>query len=159
MLDSNDLFYKDFEPQLSHRFYMYIDSVPAYIIKAASKPALSINSITIDHINMKRYVQGKGEWETLPITLYSPINPSGAQSVMEWIRLGYEWTTGRTGYSDFYKKEVTLDAIGPVGDIVEEWVLKGAWITSVNWGKFDWSDDSLINIDATIRYDYAVLNF
>lgn len=159
MLNSDDLFFKDFEPQLSHRFYMYIDGIPSYIIKAATKPSLQINPITIDHVNMKRKVQGKGEWQDITVTLYSPINPSGSQAAIEWIRLGYEWATGRTGYSDFYKKDLTLNAIGPVGDIVEEWILKGAWVSSANWGQFDWATDDLVNIELTITYDFALLSF
>ncbi len=39
--------------------------------------------------------------------------PSGAQSVMEWARLAHESVTGRDGYSDFYKKDLTLDILGP----------------------------------------------
>ncbi len=39
---------------------------------------------------------------------------------MEWIRLGHESVTGRDGYSDFYKKDLTVNVLGPVGDKVEE---------------------------------------
>ena len=28
--------------------------------------------------------------------------------------------TGRDGYSDFYKKDLTVNVLGPVGDIVSE---------------------------------------
>ena len=47
---------------------------------------------------------------------------------MEWVRLSHESVTGRDGYSDFYKKDIRFNALGPVGDIVEEWALKGAYI-------------------------------
>jgi hypothetical protein len=62
------------------------------------------------------------------MTLFDPITPSGAQAVMEWVRLHHESVTGRDGYSDFYKKDLTIDVLGPVGDIVSEWVIKGAFI-------------------------------
>jgi hypothetical protein len=42
---------------------------------------------------------------------------------MEWVRLHHESVTGRDGYSDFYKKEITFNSLGPVGDKVEEWTL------------------------------------
>ena len=53
------------------------------------------------------------------------------QLVMEWVRLHKESVTGRDGYSDFYKKDVTFNVLGLVGDKVEEWTLKGAMIQSL----------------------------
>jgi hypothetical protein len=46
---------------------------------------------------------------------------------MEWVRLSHESVTGRDGYSDFYKKDIRFNALGPVGDVVEEWICKGAY--------------------------------
>ena len=60
------------------------------------------------------------------MTLFDAITPSGAQSVMEWVRLHHESVTGRDGYSDFYKKDMTVNVLGPVGDVVSEWIIKGA---------------------------------
>ena len=51
---------------------------------------------------------------------------------MEWVRLHHESVTGRDGYSDFYKKDITFNSLGPVGDKVEEWTLKGTFIETVN---------------------------
>jgi hypothetical protein len=47
---------------------------------------------------------------------------------MEWVRLSHESVTGRDGYSDFYKKDIRFNALGPVGDVVEEWICKGAYV-------------------------------
>ena len=71
--------------------------------------------------------------------LYDPITPSGAQAVMEWVRLHHESVTGRDGYADFYKKDVTINVLGPVGDKVEEWTGKGAFITEADFGTLDWT--------------------
>ena len=40
--------------------------------------------------------------------------------MIEWVRLHHESVTGRDGYSDFYKKDITFNSLGPVGDKVEE---------------------------------------
>tara|TARA_R100000995_G_scaffold50904_1_gene24591 strand:- start:147 stop:563 length:417 start_codon:yes stop_codon:yes gene_type:complete len=138
---------------------MYIEGVPAYLIKTANRPTITFEEIELDHINVKRYVKGKGAWETLEVTLYDPIVPSGAQAVMEWVRLHKESVTGRDGYSDFYKKDITFNVLGPVGDKVEEWTLKGAMIQSANFGDLDWSVSEPAEITLTLRYDYAILQF
>ena len=79
---------------------------------------------------------------------------------MEWVRLHHESVTGRDGYSDFYKKDLTLDILGPVGDIVSEWVLKGCIITEANFGEYSWDNESTAqNLTMTVQPDYCVLNF
>ena len=43
--------------------------------------------------------------------------------------------------SEVTKKDLTFDVLGPVGDIVSEWVIKGAMITEANFGDYNWDDD------------------
>jgi len=133
LLDPTEIFFTPFEPKLSNRFVMYIESVPAYLIRASGRPSITFNPVVLDHININRKVKGKGNWNDITIKLYDPIVPSAAQAVMEWVRLSHESVTGRDGYSDFYKKDITLHILGPVGDKVEEWTLKGAFILNTNF--------------------------
>ena len=108
---------------------------------------------------MKRYVKGKGAWEPIEITLYDPVVPSGAQAVMEWVRLHKESVTGRDGYSDFYKKDITINLLGPVGDKVEEWTLKGAFIQTAKFSDMDYTGEDLATVDLTLTFDYAILQY
>ena len=159
-IDPNEIFFTPFEPKMANRFIMEIDGIPAYLIKTAQRPQLQLNSVPLDHINVKRYVKGKAEWQPVTVTLYDPIVPSGAQAVMEWVRLHHESVTGRDGYSDFYKKEIKFNLLGPVGDKVEEWVLKGAFIQTANFNDLDFANGTdVADISLTLRYDYAVLSF
>jgi hypothetical protein len=129
------------------------------MVKAASAPSFTDEEVKLDHINSYRKIRGKREWENLDLTLYDPITPSGAQAVMEWARLGYESVTGRAGYSDFYKKDVTLNQLGPVGDIVGEWIIKGAFIVSADFGDYDWSSSDVVDVSLTLAMDYCILNY
>ena len=159
-IDPNEIFFTPFEPKLSNRFIMEIDGIPAYLVKTTGRPNITLNEVALDHINVKRYVKGKAEWQQLTVTLYDPIVPSGAQSVMEWVRLHHESVTGRDGYSDFYKKDITFNVLGPVGDKVEEWVLKGAMIQEANFNDLDYANGTdVVDITLTLRYDYAILQF
>jgi hypothetical protein len=130
------------------------------MVKGVGAVSLTQESIKLNHINVARYVKGKSNWGTIQFTLYDPITPSGAQSVMEWVRLHHESVTGRDGYSDFYKKDLTFNVLGPVGDIVSEWVIKGALITDANFGEYSWDNESTAqSITMTVQPDYCVLNF
>jgi len=159
VLDPNEIMFTAFEPKVQNRFIMYIDGIPSYMVKSVSAPSFTDNVIKLDHINSYRKIRGKREWDNMSLSLYDPITPSGAQAVMEWARLGYESVTGRAGYSDFYKKDVTLNILGPVGDIVGEWIIKGAFVESSNFGDYDWSSDEAINVELNIAMDYCILNY
>lgn len=160
ILDADTMMFTPFEPKVKNRFVMYINDVPAFMVKMANRPSINFEVITVDHINIKRKLQGKGEWQDITLYLYDPIVPSAAQAVMEWVRLGHESLTGRRGYADFYKKDLTLNMLGPVGDVVEQWAIKGALIVSANFGDLDWAAGAdLAMVEMTIAYDYAVLEF
>ena len=159
LLEAQDIMFTPFEPKLKNRFVMQIDGIPAYMIKTANRPQITFDEVTLEHLNVTRWVKGKGRWQTMQCTLYDPIVPSASQAVMEWIRLGHESVTGRDGYSDFYKKDVTINVLGPVGDKVEEWTLKGTWITNANFNDLDWTSNDPAEVTLTLRYDYAILQF
>ena len=159
ILNTNEMMFTAFEPKLQNRFLMFIDGIPAYLIKKISRPSITFGEVVLDHINVKRKIKGKANWENITCDLYDPVTPSGAQAVMEWVRLSHESVTGRDGYSDFYKKEVRFHTLGPVGDVVEEWVLKGAFIQNASFGAGDWSSSAPMEIQLTISMDYAILNY
>ncbi len=159
VVDPNEIMFRAFEPKVQNRFLMFVDGIPSFMIRTAAGPNFTDNSIKLDHLNTYRKIRGKREWGDIDMTLYDPITPSGAQSVMDWARLSYESVTGRAGYSDFYKKDLTLQVLGPVGDIVSEWVIKGAFITDMDQGSFDWATDETVELSLTVAMDYCVLNF
>jgi hypothetical protein len=139
---------------------MYIDGIPSYTVKAMGAITLTQGVVALNHINVRRMVKGKTIWNPIQFTLFDPIQPSGAQAVMEWVRLHHESVTGREGYSDFYKKDLTFNVLGPVGDVISEWIIKGAMITEASFGEYNWDTESTaVNITMTVQPDYCILNF
>ena len=159
LVQEQELFFTAFEPKMKNRFILYMDGVPSYVVKKIARPTLQQEAKALDHINVQRYVKGKSKWGNMQLELYDPIVPSGAQAVMEWVRLHHESVTGRDGYLEFYKKDLTLNILGPVGDKVEEWIIKGAQITQVQFGEMDWATDNQVEFQITIQPDYCVLNY
>ena len=160
VLDPNEIFFTAFEPKQANRFILYMDGIPSFTIKGVSAVTLTQGVVTLEHINVERKVKGKSKWSNVTMTLFDPITPSGAQAVMEWVRLHHESVTGRDGYSDFYKKDLTINVLGPVGDVVSEWILKGSFIVNSNFGEYNWDTaDTAINLSVELSIDYAVLNF
>ena len=108
ILSTDDMLGTLFEPILQHRFVMSIDGIPSYLIKKISGIGFDDGEVIIDHINSYVKFRQKRRWNDITLSLYNPVSPSGAQTVMEWARLGYETVTGRAGYGDFYWKDITF---------------------------------------------------
>ena len=157
--DPNEIFFTPFEPKLKNRFIMEIDGIPAYLVKTMARPSIAFDEVVLDHINTKRYVKGKASWQAITVSLYDPIVPSGAQAVNEWIRLHHESVTGVDGYSSEYKKDITFNLLSPNGEKIEQWIIKGAFLTAANFQDLDFASNEVVDIELTIRYDYAILEF
>lgn len=157
----NEMLADAYEPKRQNRwiFRFNEDVLPAFAARVAAKPSFSVEPITIDYLNAKRYLAGKFEWNTLSIGLYDPIAPSSSQRVMEWVRLSYENLSGRSGYAAFYKKDFSLLALDPVGAEVEEWAIEGAWITEGSFGDLDMASAEASQVDITIRMDRCILRY
>jgi hypothetical protein len=160
ILDTNELMFNNFEPKQPQRFVMYIGGIPTAIIRKTDRPKMTSSVVTVGHINVEKYYKGKSKWEPITVEILDYIVPSGMQLAMEWARLGHESATGRDGYWDMYAKDVTIKLIGPPGDVVEEWTLKGAWQETISPDGLDWqSDGEALKIPMTVRYNYALLQF
>tara|TARA_S200002703_G_scaffold81133_1_gene70022 strand:+ start:10749 stop:11237 length:489 start_codon:yes stop_codon:yes gene_type:complete len=160
VLDSNEIFFTAFEPKQKNRFIMFMDGFPTFMVKGVGAISVENGEVKLNHINVYRKVKGVTTWGDVELTLYDPITPSGAQAIMEWVRLHHESVTGRDGYSDFYKKDLTFNVLGPVGDVVSEWIMKGAFIKAANFGDYSWSEENAASeLTMTVGMDYCVLNF
>jgi len=156
-----DLVWRNYEPKLQNRFWFYLEpgGIPSYTCKATNKPSFNITPVVIDHVNVQRKFKGKIEWQDISLTLYDPISPVSAAAVHEWLLFHHEASTGVDGYAEDYKREIQLDALGPDGEVVETWVLYGAFIANCNFGSLDWSSSEPLTIELTLSYDYAELLF
>ena len=93
------------------------------------------------------------------VTLHDPISPSAAQQVMEWERTCFESVSGRSGYADFYKRDIQIKMLDPVGTVIQLWDVKGAFIKEANFGELTYEGSDMAEITLTIRFDNVVLQY
>jgi len=158
-LSVTDMLPNKFEPKRQFRWVLAMEGIDAFIVKTAARPNISIEEMEIPYINHKRYIAGKSSFETLSVTLHDPIAPSGAQQVMEWIRTHFESVSGRAGYADFYKRDIQLKMLDPIGTVVELWDMKGCFLTAADFGSLDYGASDPSEISLTIRFDNCVLQY
>ena len=148
-----------FTPMMKRQFVFAIEGIDAFLIKTAARPEITTEEVTINWINSTRYVAGKTTFGTLAVTLHDPIAPSGAQQVMEWVRLCFESVSGRAGYPDFYKRDIQLKMLDPVGTVIQLWDIKGAFVTTAGFGELTYEGSDMAEITLTIRFDNCVMQY
>ena len=158
-LSVTDMLPNKFEPKRSYRWVLAIEGIDAFLVSDANRPTITLGEKKIDYINSYRMIGGKLSFGDLSVKLHDPIAPSGAQQVMEWIRTHYESVSGRAGYADFYKRDIQLKMLDPIGTVVELWDIKGAFLTSAGFGSLSYSGEDIMMIDLSIKFDNCVLQF
>ena len=98
-LNVTDMLPNKFEPKRKFRWVFAIEGIDSFLMKTANRPTINTSEQTLNFINSTRYIAGKTTFDTLSVTLYDPIAPSGAQQVMEWCRTHFESVSGRSGYA------------------------------------------------------------
>lgn len=158
-LEVVDMLPNKFEPKRSWRWVLCIEGIDAFLCKTANRPTFETGETEIGWINSTRWVAGKTKPGTMELTLHDGIAPSAAQQVMEWVRLHTESVSGRSGYADFYKRDIQLKMLDPVGTVIELWDIKGAFITNASFGSLDYTSEENVEVSLTLRFDQAVLQY
>ena len=160
-LNVADMLPNKFEPKRKNRFVLAIEGIDSFLIKSTGRPKWSSNTVELPFMNSYRRISnGRAKWDSISVTLYDPIAPSGTQQAMEWIRTHYESVSGRSGYADFYKRDIQIKILDPVGTVVELWDIKGAFLTGVTFGDLDYGDDGTPHeISLDIDFDNCILQF
>lgn len=158
-LDVTEMLPTKFQPIAKRQFVLAIEGVDSFLVKTAARPTITTEEVAINWINSTRYIAGKTTFGTMEVTLHDAIAPSGAQQVMEWIRLCFESVTGRSGYADFYKRDIQLKMLDPVGTVIQLWDIKGAWVQEANFNDVTYEGSDQTEISLTLRFDNAVLQY
>lgn len=156
------------EPKRKNRWILKFDRVPnkadgseplAIDILSANRPSVSTEAQEVHRLNEKYYFASKPTWEPIDCLFYDydKGSNSASQIMYHWFTAIYNPLTGGQGYAIVYKTNATLVVLGPDGKIIEIWDLFGAFPESVNWQELSYEATEPLQVQASIRYDYAVL--
>ena len=151
----DNMLFMYFEPKRKNLFKLVVDGIPAYLVKTAALPNMKVDEIVINYMNSQRKVMGLPSCDNISVTLYDPILPDAAQMLDAWYRLMYDARTGKAGYSQVYKKKMSIVQYGPNGTAVSEWVFEGAFPNAIDYGGIDYTTADPVEVSVTFSYDYA----
>lgn len=141
-------------------------NVPANFVKVASRPNLNIEETEINFLNAKRFLPGKGTWETVTVTYYDVANsgPDDATNIglWEWLASVYDYTgASQSDPNPNVKQSSTRECYSGTGRLLlydgcgnplEQWDMIDCWPQSINFGDLDYSVSDDVTIEVTLRY-------
>lgn len=134
-------------------------NIPEQFIVSGARPKVSNPRQEVPFKNMTTYYKGKTSFEPITYTFRDAIGPAVYQKLHQWQREHTDFVTGRGGYAATYKKNLTLNMEDPTGAVIQRFTLFGCFLTSLDGGDLDMSDDGIANVTIEISYDSYELEF
>lgn len=150
------LFPGPFEPSLQFRYTILSEKMKGLIwyARAAEQPKLENSPLELHHGNGSFFVKGKTKWSPINLRCY---HFEGITLLDFWQYLQqHQIIRFATDFkASIYKHDLRVSVVGPEEFPIATWVLYGAFFEGINFGSMDRGVDDIIEIDLTIRYDYA----
>jgi len=147
----------NFEPQRKFDFEIdFGDDILRLSVSKASLPSGSNEEIELKYGNERVWIAGQANWEASTLEIRDTLDAGTAEILWNWRRQVYDEETGAIGRAATYKRVGSLFLLAPDGSDYREWQLIGCWPQSLKMGDLDMSDNNIVLIEATIRYDRAV---
>jgi hypothetical protein len=149
-----------------------------YLAKTVTKPAYTIGEVEHKFLGNTYYYPGAVTWDPVTATLVNAVEPDGNDLLMTALyKSGYFDPTDQAGFfgagttalgngigPGTVNKSSALAATGDViireidglGLQIGEWTLKSPFITNAKFGDLDYGGEDLLNLEITLRYDYAL---
>lgn len=124
-------------------------------LKSCSTPQVSQGEITINRGASAIKFAGKPTFSDISISAYDYIGSNVKDMLLAWQQLSYNSRYDYVGSASDYKKDCQLLQLTPDGELVRYWEIKGAWLKDVKPGDFDYGQDDIQTVDATVCYDWA----
>ena len=164
------------DPKRSYRFLLELSPFEKWVVKKVNRPGWEISETEHKYINHTFYYPGRVTWKEVSCTIVDPVNVDSTAILQKWLMAsGYRLPLSVDATRTITKAEATQSLGSPVihiiggGDkdsmeapeatILETWTLQNAWIKDCTLGDLDYEADDLVNIDLTLRYDYAKVDF
>ena len=136
--------------------------------KTVTKPAIEVNGDT-EHKFLGHTFKFPGSvtWNDIEMTLVDPGNDSmKADAARELLGIiegsGYKFPTSENMLETISKGKAkaalgsfVISQLNNLGETIEQWTLHNPFVTSVNFNDLSYDDDSLSEINLTVKYDWA----
>lgn len=124
-------------------------------VKVSSRPQYQVEDISLDDtVEYKQLKPIDGKWEPLTTTYYD-YDSTTQKGLFAVLAAAYNLMSDPVQLSplpETYLGEIRLKMYDGVGTLVEEWILKKAWPTSISFGELDHSSSEICTIEVKWRF-------
>jgi hypothetical protein len=152
------------EPYRAFRFKVQFgndaDSGIVWYAKTVKQPSFSVSGEKYQIGNRHFNIPGILQWEPIEMSfmdvkLQDENTTSNFKLLSQLAQRGYYIQNSKDGITHSNPMSLRIEKINSKGDVEEEWVVHGAYISAVSYSDFDYYSDELATINLTITYDYA----
>jgi len=161
------------EPIRQHRWYVDFGSGKnlqdmVFALKKVSRPKAKIGSVQHKYLNHFFNYPGRLEWEDISMSFAAVTQPNASKKLMALLKqAGYGVPSAANGGVErsTIGKEKFVSALGefeifcidPDGATNEKWKIHRPFFTSVQFGDLDYANEDIVEIQTTVKYDWAEL--
>lgn len=121
-------------------------------------PTFKQNAITVKRGNNTMKFAGVPEFDSGSISLNDYIGAGTKDLMYAWQQMSYDVMTEKVGLAEDYKRTAYLLEYTPDNQLVRSWKLLGCWISSLEFGEFNYENNEKMQITATIEYDKGYID-
>ena len=125
-------------------------------VNKAPVPHFELNDIEIRKGNSIVHYAGTPTFNDGTLEVDDMIGAQSKAVLEAWQNLAYNVVTDKGGRAIDYKKNATLIEYTSDHVKVRSWRLIGCWIKNISEDDYDKTNDELVRIQGTIRYDRAI---
>lgn len=151
---------KYFEPKRNNRFIVRFPSefgIEPLTVQKINRPKINFKPKELNIMNQTQFISSNFEWSNFEIELIDFIGPSTSSGVYNLI----DFCQDHIKYNviEDFLFSFSIEALDPVGVVIEKWIIYVKELLEVDFGNYDYSDDSLQKIKITLKpFDCKILN-
>ena len=155
------------DPKRNFRFKLRLFGEDIWYAKDVVQPQASVTEATHDFLTHKFYFPSKVSWNEVQATLVDPVTPGALENLISTLeQSGYVLPLNEDSQFQTISKpqattllsgdrQVTIDALDADGLRLHRWVLNNAFIKQINPSQLSYTNDELMTIQVSFRYDWA----
>lgn len=126
-----------------------------FMCQSVTLPELTNPAIRVGYGNSEAKIAGRREVGAAAVRILdAPVADIEAQ-ITGWQGQIYDPATGKMGWVDEYKRQMTVTQYGPDGTYNRTWKYTGVWPSSINFGNMDSEGTDKKVMQLTLEYDNA----
>ena len=125
------------------------------LTQSCNLPDISTPVVELPFGNSKAKVAGQAEYADGSMSFMDAITIDIENQILAWQSQIYDPKTGKMGWVNDYKRDMTVTQYGPDGTFERTWKFEGAWPSQVTYGEMSGESSDKKVIQVTISYDRA----